>query len=246
MSYEILTTIVAINAFVTLVLWRQVNKKINRPLGPNKKGAKALWHSDPIVPKHDPPKEAGVSVPSLVDDADRFFFEDFREFVDVLNWWLADKHIGSSFRLQELPDDDMSLNVDFESGPTFGRCFALYYNQMKIGRIEIHPVSSYTTENPEVNTSVKITWSRLLHFYEIIEFFGAIAAHLTTREKGRDNSFAVERSVQFAMTETLWDEYRISEYDRQLGDYEDWGELEVNFQGVAEFYMQRKIADAFR
>ncbi len=48
------------------------------------------------------------------------------------------------------------------------------------------------------------------------------------------------------MTETLCDEYRIAEYDRQLGDYEDWGELEVNFQGVAEFYMQRKIADAFR
>ena len=50
MSNEVLIAIVAINAVVTLSLWRMMATKANRPAGLNKKAAKALWHSDPIVP----------------------------------------------------------------------------------------------------------------------------------------------------------------------------------------------------
>jgi len=49
-----------------------------------------------------------------------------------------------------------------------------------------------------------------------------------------------------ALTQTLWDEYRISQYDRAVGDAENWGELNVRFQGIAEFYMRRKYSQAFR
>jgi hypothetical protein len=59
MSNEVLIAIVAINAVVTLSLWRMMATKANRPVGLNKKAAKALWHSDPIVPRHDPPKVPG-------------------------------------------------------------------------------------------------------------------------------------------------------------------------------------------
>ena len=31
---------------------------------------KALWHSDPIVPRHDPPKVVGGRFPSLADELD--------------------------------------------------------------------------------------------------------------------------------------------------------------------------------
>jgi hypothetical protein len=37
--------------------------KASRPVGLKKKAAKALWHSDPIVPRHDPPKVLVVDEP---------------------------------------------------------------------------------------------------------------------------------------------------------------------------------------
>jgi hypothetical protein len=111
MSYEVLVAIVAINAIMTLSLWRMMATKASRPAGLNKKAAKALWHSDPIAPRHDRPKVVGGNFPSLVDDADRRFFDDFKDFVDVVNWWLADKYVASRFRLQDLPDADLGRGL---------------------------------------------------------------------------------------------------------------------------------------
>jgi hypothetical protein len=116
MSYEVLVAIVAINAIMTLSLWRMMATKASRPAGLNKKAAKALWHSDPIVPRHDPPKVVGGDFPSLADEADRVFFDDFKEFADVVNWWFADKYVGSRFRLQELSDGNVRLNIGYDSG----------------------------------------------------------------------------------------------------------------------------------
>lgn len=134
----------------------------------------------------------------------------------------------------------MSLNVDFDSGPTLGRCFALYYNQTHIGRLEIRPSRGYTPENPNVYTSVRIEWSRFLGFYELTEILGVIAMHVTSNDPKSVETLAARQSIQYALTETLWGEYRISQYDRHLDDVEDWGELSVSFHGVAEFYMQRE------
>jgi len=39
MSYEVLVAIVAINAIVTLSLWRMMATKVSRPAGLNKKGS---------------------------------------------------------------------------------------------------------------------------------------------------------------------------------------------------------------
>jgi hypothetical protein len=50
MSNEVLIAVVATNAIATLSLWRMMAIKASRPVGLNKKAAKALWHSDPIVP----------------------------------------------------------------------------------------------------------------------------------------------------------------------------------------------------
>jgi terminase small subunit-like protein len=66
-------------------LWRKVATKSN--VGPtlNKKVAAALWRSEPIAPKHNPPKAAGGKFLSLARDVDRQFFADFKEFADVVN-----------------------------------------------------------------------------------------------------------------------------------------------------------------
>ena len=151
MSYEVLVAIVAINAIMTLSLWRMMATKADRPGGLNKKAAKALWHSDPIVPRHNPPIPGG-GYSSLHSDEDKAFFFDFQEFADVTNRWLATP--DSRFRLQELPDDHLRLNVP-DDQPVFGRSFAIYYNQSPVGRLELCPsYRGYTSETSEVSTSV--------------------------------------------------------------------------------------------
>ena len=71
MTYGVLAIIVLINAVVTFSLWRKLASKSNRGPTPNKKAAAALWRSDPIVPKHNPPKVAGGEFSSVARDVDR-------------------------------------------------------------------------------------------------------------------------------------------------------------------------------
>jgi hypothetical protein len=207
----------------------------------NKKAATALWRSDPIVPKHDPPETAGGEYSSLADDVDRQFFADFRSFAAVMNWWLADEFRASRFRLQDLPDGHLSLNVDFSDGPSLGRSFAIHYNQTRLGRLEITSSNEYTTENPEVRTSVGLDWVRFLSFEELTGFLGDIALHVSSNP---DERRTAQHSIQSALTRTLWDNYRVSPLDDP--DFEQWGELTVSFHGTALFYSDRRDAPARR
>jgi hypothetical protein len=164
MTYEVLIIIVVINAVVTLSLWRKVASKSNRGPKLNKKAATALWRSDPIIPKHDPPKTAGGEYSSMARDIDRRFFADFKDFADVVNWWLADEFRASRFRSQDLPTGHLSLNIDHSHGPMLGRSFAIHYNQTRVGRLEITHGNEYTTENPEVYTNIEIDSARFFWF----------------------------------------------------------------------------------
>jgi hypothetical protein len=242
MISEVLIIIVVINAVVTLSLWRKVASKSGRHPKLNKKAAVALWRSDPIIPKHDPPKTAGGKFSSLADDIDRKFFADFKAFADVVNWWLADEFRASRFRLQDLPAGDLTLDVDVSHGPTLGRSFAIYYNQTRMGRLEITSSHEYTTENPEVYTSIEIDWARFLGFEELTEFLGDIALHVTRSES--DVRRNAQQNIQSALARTLWDNYRISPLDDP--DFEQWGELTVSFHGTALFYIDRRDAPARR
>ena len=241
MSYEVLVAIVAINAVVTLSLWRMMATKVSRPAGLNKKAAKALWHSDPIVPRHNPPIPGG-GYSSLHSDEDKAFFFDFQEFADVTNRWLAT--LESRFRLQELPDDHLRLNVP-DDQPVFGCSFAIYYNQTRVGRLEICPsYRGYTSETPEVATSVQIDWSRFLGYHTITGFLDSIASHVTDPNPKSDEYVSARQGVQAALMEMLWDKYRISQFDRVFANEEDmdWGELNVSFHGSAEGYIKRRAA----
>ena len=239
MTYDVLVIIVALNVVATSSLWRKVATKSNRGPTLNKKAAAALWRSDPIVPRHDPPKTAGGEFSSLASESDRHFFDDFKDFADVINWWLADKSIASRFRLQDLPAGDRRLNVDYSGGPQLGRSFAIYYNQTHVGRLEIGPAYEYTTENPSVNTNIQIDWARLLGFYELTEFLDDIASHVVSADSQSDEYRNVRQNMLHALTRTLWDNYRISQYSHL--DFEQWGELNVSFHGLAFFYFGRRV-----
>jgi hypothetical protein len=242
MSYEMLAFIVVVNALATFSLWRRMASKANRGPILKKKAAKALWRSDPIVPKHDPPKIAGGQFSSLADEEDRQFFADFRDFADVMNWWLADEYTASRFRLQDLPDGDRSLNVDFDHGPVLGRCFAIYHGETRVGRIEISPGVGYRAARPEVYTSAQIDWVRFFGCGELVGFLEAVAWHVTTGNPNNDDFRDAKLSINSALTRTLWDNYRVSELDE--ADNQDWGELNLSFHGTASCYILRRDAPA--
>jgi hypothetical protein len=242
MSYDVLIIIVVINAVVTMSLWRKVATKSNAGPKLNKKAATALWRSEPIAPKHNPPKVAGGQFPSLASGVDRQFFADFKEFADVLNWWLADEYIASRFRLQDLPDGDLSLNVDFSHGPTLGRSWSIYYNQSRVGRLEIAPSYNYTGEVPGVNSTIRIDWARLLGFGELNSFLDAIAWHVVSADSQSAEYQNARLNKLHALSNTLWDHYQVSEHDEP--DDEQWGDLNVVFVGTAFFYIDRRDASA--
>lgn len=242
MTYEALIIIVLINAFVTLSLWRKVARKSGRGPKLKKKAATALWRSDPIIPKHDPPNTAGGEYSSLARGIDRQFFADFKDFADVVNWWLADEFRASRFRLQDLPTGDLSLNVDYSHGPVLGRSFAIYYNQTKVGRLEIQSGYKYTPESPRVYTNIEIDWARFLGFEELTQFLGDIALHVA--DGNSDERRNAQQAIQSSLTRPLWDNYRISPYDDP--DFEEWGELTAIFHGTASFFIDRRDAPARR
>jgi hypothetical protein len=141
-----------------------------------------------------------------------------------------------------LPAGDRSLNVDFSDGPRLGRSFAIYYNQTRVGTLEIAPAYKYTTENPGVNTNIQIDWARLLGFDELTVFLDGIAWHVVSADSEGDEYRNVRQSMLHGLTRTLWDNYRVSQYDH--ADDEQWGELNVNFHGMALFYFDRRDAPA--
>jgi len=237
MTYEVLSFIVIVNAAVTLGLWRALSRKVNRPPGLKKKFAKQLWRSAPIEPKHERPKVIGDDYPSLASDADRRFFADFVDFADVVNWWLVEEFVQSRWRLQELPSTELKLNR-FSTGPDFGRRYALFYNQTPLGELEISPSFDYTTEAPQVRAELEIRWVRLLGSDAITDLLDNIAMHVTDPKPNSPEYAAARRTIHFALTKPLWDTYRISEFSKDF-DNQDWGEIELQLNGSAEWYIER-------
>lgn len=226
---EVITIVVGLNALATITLWREATR---RPPRPKKEFIESLLHGDPITPKHNPPKIAGGKFASHADDEYRHFFADFAAFADVVNWYLARHH--SHWRLQERPDGDASLNVDFSYGPMLGRCYDIFHNQVELGRLEIRP-SHMIPEAPnlttELITTIELHRVRLLRFDSIAEFLGAVARHVCDRDAVGARYTNASQAIIAALTKALWQTQQISEFGDLDG--QDWGELSLHLYGLA-------------
>jgi hypothetical protein len=256
MSYETVVAIVVCNAAATLLIFLGMLSmgftKANRPVRLPKKAAKLLWRSDPIVPKHDPPYFDVGQFKGMHARADMEFFTDFKEFAELMNWWLANigKYVASRFRLQDLPDD----RVDSQwwndqkghwerSGATRGRRFRLYYNQYPVGLLQVYHDLGYTTGTPNVSTDVKIDRAQNFSYNELMIFLDAIAEHLVKRDQKSDERIAARRNIEAALMQTLWgtDEANRGRYDRP--DFqESLRPLFVRLKGSAELYVSHAIS----
>ena len=202
MTFEILSILVVLNLGVTFSLWRTAAR---RPLRPKKKFLQKLMRSEPITPKHNPPKVAGGDYAVVASDAYRQFFSDFTEFADVVNWWLSHEDFGSRWRLQELPESDVRLNVSFSDGPILGRCYDIFHNQVRLGRLEIRPGYEYSAATPKVTTEIELDMVRLLTFDTITGFINAIAMHVCEKNPKDGEYFDANKAIFGALIKALWE-----------------------------------------
>jgi hypothetical protein len=197
MTFEILTIIVLVNLGLTIALWLSAAR---RPEKPKRKFRNRLWRSKPITPKHQPPppldeKQYGVDKETLQ------FFSDFEDFANVVNAWLAGPythHLSNQWRLQELPKSELSLWAS-HAGPAYGRTYAVFHNQVRLGEIEIEPDWRYSSQNPRVTAHIELDWVRLLHFESFRSFLTDIAMHVSEYRPGKMDYVQVNQEIDRAV-----------------------------------------------
>jgi hypothetical protein len=219
---------VLINFGMTSVLWQESRR------GPKRKFLKKLQDGKPITPKNNPPAQAGGADPigSFIRDHDRRFFADFAKFADVMNVWLAgykDEARYNSWRMQELPDPVLRLLGPHDS-PAYGRRYDVFYNQTKVGDLEIEPHWDYSPEEPKVMVALDLDWARWLPFGKIENLISWIAALTASKERPYGEEYrAAVLALHGAALGRLW---RI-EYDREIDDRAMGGNLRIEFSGTA-------------
>jgi hypothetical protein len=237
MNYEWLwVAVILLNASATITLWQRAAR---RPEKLKKKFRNLLWRSKPITPKHERPTplredEWGLHKGKGWDQ----FFSDFGDFANVVNSWLADPEFNQNnpWRLQELPKLELSA-LWYGDGPTFGRRYAVFHNQVRVGEIEIKPDWNYSPQNPEVTVHVEIHWARLLGG-RIRDFLTEIAYRVTEYRQGTPAYFETNRQIDLAFMDVLWETQEISEFgmDNEPG----YGSIEVQFNGLATYYLDER------
>jgi hypothetical protein len=244
MTFGILTIIVLLNVAATIELWRRAAR---RPEKLNKKFGKRLWGSKPITAKHEPPPRE-VKTPGIfgrkAETEWMQFFSDFEDFANVVNWWLAEDYKQSPWRLQELPKVDLSLHGNFDSGPVYGRSYAIFHNQERLGILEISPGFKYSAESPQIITHVELDFVRLLPFDTIRTFLTDIALHTCDFHRGTEEYFQAQQAIDRAATEVLWHISRVTQFGVYFDD--DYGEIHLRLDGTATWYVGRRDCKAFQ
>jgi hypothetical protein len=112
--------------------------------------------------------------------------------------------------LQELPTSELS-KLSFE-GTTYGRRYAVFHNQVRVGEIELEPYSTYTTQNPRVTVRIELNWVRLLWFENIRNFLLYTAINTFEYEEGTLEFLKINHKIDLAMMEVLWKSQKIPLY----------------------------------
>jgi hypothetical protein len=237
--------IVALNALVTVNLWREA---VRRPARPTEKFIKALLRSEPIVPKHGRPtkwtfdeehdanpKWERTSFGKMIH-ARRLFFHDFSDFAVVVNSWF--KMSEQPWRLQELADNELRLfSQDYP--PDFGRRYSIFYNQTDLGVLEMKSGYDYSEECPNVLVELELHSVRLLQLTAIQSLLQGIAMHISDYQREGKEQTAARTAIERAVQQVLWTTQHVSQYPPELNET-DWGDLECRLSGTALWYFQRR------
>jgi hypothetical protein len=188
--------------FVAVLLWtcyycRYGYLELKRKAGKSEREAKQednILLGTPIEPKHANPrlKRWGIT------ESLRRFFADFDQFGVIANRWAP--IMDSPWRLQELKD--IRLRTFKNDSPKHGRRYDLFYNQQRVGSLEIADTPDYTTEEPRVCANVVIRDARLIPLDEVSRVLTSIAILLSA---GTGDEYAeAKRNVETALIQAHW------------------------------------------
>lgn len=254
MNSDLLITI-GLVFFVVMPIYVRLTRLQQKPPYPKKKFARSLWGGEPIVPRHRRPASTDAW-----SDQDKLFFSDFADFGDVVNWWLADEYVGSPWRLQELPETDLMTGAPFVDGPSYGRSYEIFYNQARMGKMEIEATLDFdpshghrwygergngSEASRQMRTTIVLRWVRLLDYDEVVGFLTDIAEHVTDHPNGPSGKErqAALSAINLSMLKCLWSDYEISQFPDLDG--QNWGDLSVAFTGTPSFYLRRRDSKGF-
>ncbi len=193
--------------FVAVLLWacyyyRYGYLELKRKAGKSKREAKQednFLVGAPIEPKHANPKLKRWGW--RVSDSLRRFFADFDRFGVIANGWASIKN--SPWRLKELKDT--KLRTFDNDTPKQGRRYDVFYNQRRVGSLEMADTSGYTTEEPRVCANVLIQDARLIPLDEVSRFLTSIAMLLSA---GTGEEYAeAKRSIAMLLSAGTGEEY---------------------------------------
>jgi hypothetical protein len=224
----LLTFTVLVNAIATVTLWQEA---VRRPEKVRKRFLKSLLNDGPITPKHQPPpplEKISTSGWGIYGHEETLpqFFDDYKDFAATVNRNLGSEYppgdeFNTPWRLQELPDALLKLDYGDDS-PGYGRRYEVFHNQMRLGELEI---SGYLY--PNVTARIRLDWLRLLSYHDLRSFLGAISSCIFDRTAEKEFT-GIQRAIDQAMTEALWDTYQISDAGLESADY---GNLDCRLDG---------------
>jgi hypothetical protein len=223
-SFQILTIVVFLNAIATINLWQ---KAALRPEKLKKKFRDRLWGGEPITPKHEPPPplKTGRGVRNQEQ-----FSSDFEDFANVINWHLVGY---APWRVQELPTFELSKLA--AAHPAYGRRYAVFYNQARVGEIELEPDYRYSTETPRVTIHIDLNWVRLLPFETTRDFLTHVAMNTFEYQRGTLEYSEMNQKIDLALMDVLWKTQRISKFGLDESGY---GQITVQLKGLASSYLE--------
>ena len=227
MSFNLLALIVALNVMATIALWRTAAR---RPGKLKKQFITTLLHSEePIEPKHRLPKPLveGWGITKRVQQ----FFVDFKDFADVVNWWFSEVKTG--WRLQELSDPE--LKIGHHESPAYGRRYDVYYNQVRIGTLEVFPFLKGS-----VIARMRIEWVRLLPFSTMRDLLDGLALHVCDPYPASEEYRNGRAAIDYSLKNVMWTGQRITE-----SDFQDYGNLDLRLDGSAMWYFDRRGTPGF-
>jgi hypothetical protein len=161
-----------------------------------------------------------------------FSSENFATFADVLNHWLAgdeDEPRRNPWRVQELPDPELRI-LGPHDAPAYGRRYDIFYNQIKVGDLEIDPHWEYSSAEPKVTVALELDCARWLPFGQIHNLIYWIATLAASRggPHGEEHR-TVALALHDAALRRLWQ----IKYDRSIDDRAMGGEIRIQFSGTA-------------
>ena len=231
--------LVAVIAIFLWVLEYQVNAlKEKRPKF-EKKRLDALFRSKPIEVKHKPPKNLTTDGQERFG-AEAYDFEFFREF------WFFGEAANRSFkdgpwRLQEIDETEISGMGLAGYGPAYGRRYEIFFNQVKMGLLQIIASHHRDFEKQDKSVIAEIELDAFpvtaLPYSHIRGFLSGLAGLLTKIKRpddgGKSEYEQATSNIENALSEAMWDvvsDYTLSE------QHSFWGDFTVRIDGTPEQY----------